>query len=359
MTLAQIGEFSFVIAGVGLATNAAPAALYQVAVAVSVLTALLTPLLMRLADPLSAVIDRRLPKPVQTVVTLYESWVELMRRRTKTEGSWDKIRRPIRWLLIDAVVLAAIALVISLLRVPMSEWLIRIGVPSRFGLVGLFVGGTPPVRAVRLRPGHVRAAGGLPVRGGSHAQGSAGSRCGPCAARRAGGSDSLRHRAGPGAAPARDHPAVPQCLAGGGGDRRVHLPAHLLVLESARDLQGHALAGAELIVDVIARQGVDKDEHAIETGAGDAAWHGHDRAVQGGDGQQCDRPLPRRPQPAWSYRRERRGDQPERAEIGVPKADEVLQAGDVLALTGSHDAVFAAHKLLGKSPTQAAAGYVS
>jgi CPA2 family monovalent cation:H+ antiporter-2 len=34
MTLAQIGEFSFVIAGVGLATNAAPAALYQVAVAV-------------------------------------------------------------------------------------------------------------------------------------------------------------------------------------------------------------------------------------------------------------------------------------------------------------------------------------
>ena len=88
MTLAQIGEFSFVIAGVGLTTNAAPAVLYQVAVAVSVITALFTPLLMRLADPLSAVIDRHLPKPVQTVVTLYESWVELLRRRTKTEGTW-------------------------------------------------------------------------------------------------------------------------------------------------------------------------------------------------------------------------------------------------------------------------------
>ena len=62
MTLAQIGEFSFVIAGVGLATKAAPAVLYQVAVAVSVITALLTPLLMRLADPLSA---RHRPPPAQ------------------------------------------------------------------------------------------------------------------------------------------------------------------------------------------------------------------------------------------------------------------------------------------------------
>ena len=90
MTLAQIGEFSFVIAGLGLAAGGT-AALYPVAVTVSVLTALLTPLLMRLADPLSASIDRHLPKPVQTVVSLYESWIELVRRGTGHATVWREM----------------------------------------------------------------------------------------------------------------------------------------------------------------------------------------------------------------------------------------------------------------------------
>jgi CPA2 family monovalent cation:H+ antiporter-2 len=44
MSLAQIGEFSFIIAGVGLAAGATRGFLYPVAVAVSAITTLFTPL---------------------------------------------------------------------------------------------------------------------------------------------------------------------------------------------------------------------------------------------------------------------------------------------------------------------------
>ena len=49
MSLAQIGEFSFIIAGVGLATGATDRLLYSMAVAVSAITTLLTPWLIRAA----------------------------------------------------------------------------------------------------------------------------------------------------------------------------------------------------------------------------------------------------------------------------------------------------------------------
>ena len=66
MSLAQIGEFSFIIAGIGVAT--APkddelfAALYSIAVAVSGLTTLLTPWLIRAAPTTAALVDRKLPR---------------------------------------------------------------------------------------------------------------------------------------------------------------------------------------------------------------------------------------------------------------------------------------------------------
>ncbi|HWA58047.1 MAG TPA: cation:proton antiporter [Gemmatimonadales bacterium] len=81
MSLAQIGEFSFIIAGVGLATGATRGFLYPVAVAVSAITTLTTPWLIRAAGPAASWVDRRLPHPVQNFVALYGSWMEQARTR--------------------------------------------------------------------------------------------------------------------------------------------------------------------------------------------------------------------------------------------------------------------------------------
>src|SRR5688572_4701963 len=80
MSLAQIGEFSFIIAAVGLATGATRDFLYPVAVAVSAITTLTTPWLIRAAGPAAAWVDRTLPTPLQTFASLYGSWIERMRQ---------------------------------------------------------------------------------------------------------------------------------------------------------------------------------------------------------------------------------------------------------------------------------------
>src|SRR4029079_16115226 len=109
MSLAQIGEFSFIIAGVGLATGATDRVLYSMAVAVSEITTLLTPWLIRISPATAAWIDRKLPRSLQTFGALYASWLEKLGTAPADEQRLQ-IRGAIRWLIVDAVVVAAIVI---------------------------------------------------------------------------------------------------------------------------------------------------------------------------------------------------------------------------------------------------------
>ncbi|MBQ9474836.1 MAG: cation:proton antiporter [Bacteroidales bacterium] len=60
-SLAQIGEFSFIIAGLGTSLGVMREFIYPVMITVSVITAFLTPYMIRLADPAYAFLLRRLP----------------------------------------------------------------------------------------------------------------------------------------------------------------------------------------------------------------------------------------------------------------------------------------------------------
>jgi CPA2 family monovalent cation:H+ antiporter-2 len=109
MSMAQIGEFSFIIASVGLASRATDEVLYSVAVAVSGITTLLTPWLIRAAGPVAAWVDRKLPRRLQTFAALYASWLEQLRTRSPSAQT-ARFRRAIRWIIADAVVVAAIVI---------------------------------------------------------------------------------------------------------------------------------------------------------------------------------------------------------------------------------------------------------
>ena len=108
MSLAQIGEFSFIIAAVGLSSGATRDFLYPVAVSVSAITTLTTPWLIRAAAPAARWVDRRLPTPLQTFASLYGSWIERMRQSPTT--SISSTRRLVRLLLIDAALIAAVVI---------------------------------------------------------------------------------------------------------------------------------------------------------------------------------------------------------------------------------------------------------
>ena len=75
MGLAQIGEFSFIIASLGITLNVTSGFLYPVAVAVSAVTALLTPYLIRSADGLVNWFDRVAPRSLTGYLDLYTQWV--------------------------------------------------------------------------------------------------------------------------------------------------------------------------------------------------------------------------------------------------------------------------------------------
>ena len=75
MGLAQIGEFSFIIATLGLTLNVTSNFLYPIAVAVSVITTLVTPYLIRGTDGFAAWIDRSAPRPLMQALSVYTAWI--------------------------------------------------------------------------------------------------------------------------------------------------------------------------------------------------------------------------------------------------------------------------------------------
>ncbi|MGK2962542.1 MAG: cation:proton antiporter, partial [Gemmatimonadaceae bacterium] len=107
MSLAQIGEFSFIIAGVGLASGVIRPFLYPVAVAVSAITTLITPWLIRGSEPTAMFVDRKLPRPIQTSVALYASWVDRIRKAPGISNR-SRTRRLVRVIMIDAMVLMVV-----------------------------------------------------------------------------------------------------------------------------------------------------------------------------------------------------------------------------------------------------------
>ena len=103
LALAAIGELSFVIAGVMGGRS-----LLAIAVGVACVTTALSPLLVRNSDRIASWVAHRLPGRIGTFVSFYESWLARMRTRGT---SWRRYRRTILVLTFDAIMLVAIAIV--------------------------------------------------------------------------------------------------------------------------------------------------------------------------------------------------------------------------------------------------------
>ena len=86
-SMAQIGEFSFIIASLGLSLGVIGDFVYPIVVAVSVITTFLTPYMIRMATPCYNVLERHLPN----------SWIRTMnnitvsRSNIKQEGNWKNL----------------------------------------------------------------------------------------------------------------------------------------------------------------------------------------------------------------------------------------------------------------------------
>jgi CPA2 family monovalent cation:H+ antiporter-2 len=355
MSLAQIGEFSFIIAAVGLAAGVTRSFIYPVAVSVSAITTLTTPWLIRAAEPAAMWVDRTLPRPIQTSVALYASWVHRIRNAPETAGR-SKTRRLIRLILLDAVLLALVMIGAGAERgrftTMFSEWTGASAATSLIVvLVGALVVATPllfgMVRSARML-GFVLATRALPTAGRRKADFAAAPRRALVTMLQLG---TLLMVGAP--IVAITQPFVPNfpgfTLLG-----ILTIVLGIAFWRSALNLQEHARAGAEVIVAALTPQMTadEEEENLYKTME-------HIAIMLPGLGEPVpvkievtspavDRTLAelniRGKTGATILAITRLGE--EGAKIVVPSGKEKLRIGDVLALAGTQEAVDAACEML-------------
>ena len=353
MSLAQIGEFSFIIAALGISLGATRDFLYPIAVAVSALTTLTTPWLIRASGPAASVLDRKLPRPLQTFAALYGSWLEQMRAAPQRQTTMAVVRRLAGMLLLDAALVAAIAIGAAVasgaIAVFVSDHADLSAGPSRVLVIAVAVllaspFGVGMVRVAR-RLGLVIAEAALPARPDGTLDLAAAPRrmllvtlqlavllaiCLPLVA--------------------VTQPFLPGYAA------LVVLAALLLVIgfvfwRSATDLHGHVKAGAAAVVEALAAQAhgsgvpaaaVD-DVTQLLKGLGKPVRLVLDDSSPAAGKTLAELDL-RGLTGATLLAILRGGESTE-----MPAARTVLRAGDVLALAGTAESVAAAQQLLGAS----------
>jgi CPA2 family monovalent cation:H+ antiporter-2 len=354
MSLAQIGEFSFIIAGLGLSLGATRDFLYPVAVAVSALTTLSTPWLIRGSASGAAFIDRRLPRPLQTFASLYGSWLERLKAASaarRGEGGGRAVRRLVGLLILDAAVLSALIVAISL-QFDGARSLVAGFLHVAPSVAGVIVVAATAAAALPLVLGIGRLSRGLGA--------------------------SLAETALPQAVGKADLDLAPRRTLGVTLQLGVALVTGMVVLaltqiflpsysgplvlflvlagfgvaiwRSVRDLEGHVRAGAQAVVAALGRYaragspapGTEAlaDVNRLLPGLGEPVAVRIDSASPVVGQSLADLNLRGR-SGATVLAISRDGES-----IVVPTAGERLQAGDVLALAGSHEAIDAAKELL-------------
>lgn len=352
MSLAQIGEFSFIIAGLGISLAATRDFLYPVAVAVSAVTTLTTPWLIRSAGPVATFLDRKLPRPLQTFAALYGTWIEQLRSTPHPQTAVSTSRKLVKLLLLDVAILTAL-----FIGAAVSDESIAAFASLKLGLAPAVARVLVLLAAMALAApfvvGVFRIVRGLGISLALAAL--------PAAAK---GRTDLA------AAPRRALVvtlqlaivlivglpllAVTQPLLSGWA-AAASLGALLAMLgllfwRSAMNLQGHVKAGAEMIVDALVTQ--------ARKGAAtsDTEMFAQIKHLMPGLGEPVPLRLDERSAAAGKTLAQlnlrgltgasvlaiARGEEG----VIVPMASEVLRAGDVLALVGTHDAVSAATTVL-------------
>ncbi|WP_040260380.1 cation:proton antiporter [Pseudomonas massiliensis] len=123
MGLSQIGEFSFIIAALGMTLQVTSDFLYPVAVAVSAITTLLTPYLIRWADPFALHLARWVPMPLARVFGTYGEWLRGIRLEGERAALAAMVRRILMHVGVNLALVVAIFLSLAHFAGPIGQWL--------------------------------------------------------------------------------------------------------------------------------------------------------------------------------------------------------------------------------------------
>lgn len=123
MGLAQIGEFSFIIAALGLSLKVTSDFLYPIAVAVSAITTLCTPYLIKSTDGLVRWFDRSAPPALVGYLGIYTHWVGQLGSERKVSFAGQMVRKWTVQMTLNLALIAAVFLTAAFLGQRDPHWL--------------------------------------------------------------------------------------------------------------------------------------------------------------------------------------------------------------------------------------------
>jgi len=123
LTVTPIGEFSFIIAQLGVGAAVVPPRFYPLAVGVSLLTTLLAPFAMRRSEKIADGVVARQPRWFRNWLRWYHSWLERMRRRRARNLLWQLSRKRIAQVGVGAFFVTGIVVFSGQLFVLVEAWL--------------------------------------------------------------------------------------------------------------------------------------------------------------------------------------------------------------------------------------------
>lgn len=127
VSMAQIGEFSFVIATLGLSLGAVSDFIYPVAVAVSVLCMAASPYLVRSADGLVNGMRRLAPSPLRLLVSSYTGWLENLRPVNENAVIAAMLRRLLTHIAINVMLVVTLFVVGAYINAHNWTWFSMLG----------------------------------------------------------------------------------------------------------------------------------------------------------------------------------------------------------------------------------------
>jgi CPA2 family monovalent cation:H+ antiporter-2 len=118
MSLSQIGEFSFIIATLGMTLNVTSDFLYPIVVAVSAVTAFTTPFMVKFSTPVSEYLEKKLPRKWTKRIERYSANTQSI----KLVSNWQIVVSAfLTQVMIHSVIIVAVILLSSKFILPLVE----------------------------------------------------------------------------------------------------------------------------------------------------------------------------------------------------------------------------------------------
>ncbi len=123
MVATPIGEFSFIIAQLGVAAALVPPVYYPIAVGLSLTTSLTAPLMARKSDVIAGWLTRRRPRWVVTMLESYQEWLERLSEKRAGNLLWRLSRKRVIQIGVELLFVAGLLVFAEPMEAALVGWL--------------------------------------------------------------------------------------------------------------------------------------------------------------------------------------------------------------------------------------------